>query len=139
MKSLWKIRHIETGLFYQPVRGYKKNSLSKFGKVYHQKPSLKHLEHGYHRLINGESIFFKLSEWSEASGKTIWVDKVFEIFEIKLEENLPHIKNENTNSTVDDRERRKDLSCSFCPPNKGENEKRKSKRGNKKPKYKDKR
>lgn len=44
-----------------------------------------------------------------------------------------------TNSTVDRKERRLDLSCSFCPPNKGENAKRKAKHGNKKPKYKTKR
>jgi hypothetical protein len=44
----------------------------------------------------------------------------------------------NTNSTVDDRLRRFDLNCSFCPPNKGENRKKHSKRGAKKPKYKDK-
>jgi len=30
-----------------------------------------------------------------------------------------------TNSTVDDRIRRKDLSCSLCKPNRGENAKRK--------------
>lgn len=47
--------------------------------------------------------------------------------------------NRNTNSTVDNRERRKSLSCSFCKPNKGENAKRKAKHGNKKPKYKNKR
>lgn len=45
----------------------------------------------------------------------------------------------NTNSTVDDRERRFDLNCSFCRPNQGENAKKRSKRGPKKPKYKDKR
>lgn len=34
----------------------------------------------------------------------------------------------NTNSTVDDRERRaKNLRCSYCRPNKGENEKHKAK------------
>lgn len=47
---------------------------------------------------------------------------------------------ENTNNTVDDRERRKkNLSCSYCKPNKGENASRKSKHGAKKPKRKDKR
>lgn len=45
----------------------------------------------------------------------------------------------NTNSTVDDRERRQMQSCSICPPNKGENARRKAKHGNKKPKYKDRR
>lgn len=48
-------------------------------------------------------------------------------------------KSEETNSTVDNRLRRNQLRCSFCRPNKGENCKRHSKHGNKKPKYKDKR
>lgn len=42
-----------------------------------------------------------------------------------------------TNSMVDDRERRKDLRCSICKPNKGENAKRRGKHGKTKPKYKD--
>lgn len=46
---------------------------------------------------------------------------------------------ENTNNTVDDRERRKDLSCSYCKPNRGENAKCRRKHGKTKPKYKDKR
>jgi hypothetical protein len=45
----------------------------------------------------------------------------------------------NTNSTIDDRERRKDLRCSLCPPNKYENKKNYKKHGVKKPKKKDKR
>lgn len=44
----------------------------------------------------------------------------------------------NTNSTVDDRERRFDLNCSFCPPNRYENAKRRGKHGKTKPKYKNK-
>lgn len=44
-----------------------------------------------------------------------------------------------TNPTVVNRLERKKLSCSFCPPNKGENCKHKPKHGSKKPKYKDKR
>lgn len=47
--------------------------------------------------------------------------------------------NRDTNSTVDDRERRMDLSCSFCKPNRGENQKNFRKHGKGKPKYKDKR
>lgn len=46
---------------------------------------------------------------------------------------------QNTNSTVDDRERRDDLSCSFCRPNRGENASRKGKHGKTKPRYKNKR
>jgi hypothetical protein len=44
-----------------------------------------------------------------------------------------------TNSTVDNRERRKALKCSLCPPNRKENAKRKPKHGKAKPKHKDKR
>ena len=46
---------------------------------------------------------------------------------------------EETNSTVYNRLLRLDLNCSICPPNRGENSKRKSKHGKTKPKYKDKR
>lgn len=35
--------------------------------------------------------------------------------------------------------KRDTLRCDICPPNRGENAKRKAKHGNKKPKYKDKR
>jgi hypothetical protein len=38
----------------------------------------------------------------------------------------------NTNSTVGNRERRLDLKCSYCPPNKKENKKRQIKRNWKK-------
>lgn len=48
-------------------------------------------------------------------------------------------KQSNTNSTVDNRERRFDLNCSFCPPNRGENKKRVGKHGKTKPKRKNKR
>lgn len=48
-------------------------------------------------------------------------------------------KETNTNPTVDDRLSRNDLSCSFCRPNKGENEGRRAKHGKGKSKYKDKR
>lgn len=40
------------------------------------------------------------------------------------------------NSTVDDRERRQKLRCPLCKPNRGENAKRRSKRGAKKPRGK---
>jgi hypothetical protein len=45
----------------------------------------------------------------------------------------------NTNNTVDDRERRLNLHCPLCRPNKGENKKTYRKHGVRKPKYKDKR
>ncbi len=35
----------------------------------------------------------------------------------------------NTNNTVDDRQRRLDLKCSLCPPNRKENSNRKPKHG----------
>ena len=44
-----------------------------------------------------------------------------------------------SNSRVDKQTRRKWLRCPICPPNKGENSKRRAKHGSKKPKYKDKR
>lgn len=46
------------------------------------------------------------------------------------------LKEKNTNSTVDDRERRQDLRCSYCRPNKGENQKNWRKHGKGKSKYK---
>lgn len=42
----------------------------------------------------------------------------------------------NSNNTVDDRERRFLLRCSFCRPNRGENKKTYRKNGVKKPKKK---
>lgn len=48
-----------------------------------------------------------------------------------------------TNSQVDKRQRRLDrrngLKCPICPPNRGENAKRKARHGDGKPRYKDKR
>jgi len=46
---------------------------------------------------------------------------------------------EESNNTIDDRQRRLDLNCSRCPPNRKENAKRKGKHGTKKRKYKQKR
>lgn len=43
----------------------------------------------------------------------------------------------NTNPTVDNRLKRRDLKCSICPPNKGENKKRQCKHGKSKSKKKD--
>lgn len=45
----------------------------------------------------------------------------------------------NTNRSVDNKEKRFELRCSFCPPNRGENCKNYKKHGSKKPKYKNKR
>ena len=45
---------------------------------------------------------------------------------------------DDINSSVDKKERRKELECTICPPNKGENKTR-YKRTKTKPKYKDKR
>lgn len=42
-----------------------------------------------------------------------------------------------TNRTVVNRESRQRLKCPVCPPNKGENSKRKPKHGSKKPRHKD--
>lgn len=49
------------------------------------------------------------------------------------------MKKTEVNPTVANREKRKELRCSFCPPNRGENCKHKGKHGKGKPKYKSKR
>lgn len=46
---------------------------------------------------------------------------------------------DTSNPRVDNLERRLDLKCSFCPPNKGDNSKHKGKHGKGKAKYKSKR
>lgn len=55
--------------------------------------------------------------------------------------NLPFMLDKigEVNSTVVNRMARRRLKCSICPPNKGENEKRKAKHGAKKPRSKNKR
>ena len=62
--TFFKLRHIPTQMFYQPVRGRftkDKNNLSKGGKVYHKKPSLSYIEHGY--VQKGVFNKTKESEW----------------------------------------------------------------------------
>ena len=71
--KFYKIRHVPTGMYYQPTKGCgsDKTNLSKNGKVYQTKPSLKHLDHGYRRIIKGETRYqnksirlpFVKSEW----------------------------------------------------------------------------
>lgn len=48
------------------------------------------------------------------------------------------MKDEETNSSVVNKENRQKLRCSYCPPNKGENKKKTGRHGKTKPKYKDK-
>lgn len=45
-------------------------------------------------------------------------------------------RSQETNSSVDKKNRRFQLRCGICPPNKGENANRKPRHGAKKPKYK---
>lgn len=45
--KVYKIRHKPTDLFYRPIRGDQSN-LHKNGKLYHNKPTLKLLRHGFH-------------------------------------------------------------------------------------------
>lgn len=52
--------------------------------------------------------------------------------------NKERLKSE-TNPTIYNRLKRYNLKCSICPPNGGENTKRKGKHGKTKPKYKNKR
>lgn len=52
--KFYKILHKPTGMYYQPVKGrfsYQKTNLSKNGKIYQNKPSLKHLSHGYNMRV----------------------------------------------------------------------------------------
>jgi hypothetical protein len=58
----------------------------------------------------------------------------YDEFMKKLEKRLG-----TNNSTVDDRERRQDLNCSYCRPNRGENQKCHRKHGKTKARHKDKR
>lgn len=44
MIKFYKIRHKETGFFFKPLKHPDKNNLSKFGKIYARKPTLKHLQ-----------------------------------------------------------------------------------------------
>lgn len=41
--AVYKIRHIPTGLFYKPSKHMAKSNLSKNGKIYNSKPTLKWL------------------------------------------------------------------------------------------------
>ena len=83
MNFFYKIRHIPTGMYYQPVKGrsYEKTNLNKKnGKIYNSKPSLEHIRHGYNKLIpdpegkrkNISKFFkFKKSEWEIVKFKII--------------------------------------------------------------------
>jgi hypothetical protein len=44
----YKIRHIPTGWFFKPSKHGSKSNISKKGKVYQTKPSLKYLGDVYH-------------------------------------------------------------------------------------------
>jgi len=84
--KFWKIKHKETGFFYKPYHGYNKNSLSKVGKVYTKKPTLKNISHGYHRLIDGHSVFIKTSSYNNMYDKADWTEEVWEIIEYSVQE-----------------------------------------------------
>lgn len=49
--TIFKIRHTKTGLFYTPTKGrwiYEKTNLHKDGKLYTNKPNLKHISGRVH-------------------------------------------------------------------------------------------
>lgn len=68
MTTFYKIRHIETGKFYSPVKGYswEKTNLTKGGKVYTKKPTLKHIGHGYSIKTSQRSFFVRLNGEEDA-------------------------------------------------------------------------
>jgi hypothetical protein len=47
MEAFYKIRHRPTGMFYKPTTYNNPSNLSKRGKVYHKRPTLKHLGDKY--------------------------------------------------------------------------------------------
>lgn len=64
--KFYKIRHIPTGLFYQPTKGHfswEKTNLSENGKVYTKKPSLKHINQGYNVIHKIKEYPYKRSEF----------------------------------------------------------------------------
>jgi hypothetical protein len=60
MPSFYKIRHIPSGLFFKPSRHHSKTNLSKKGKIYGRKPTLKYLGKLYHHPISDEEFKAKL-------------------------------------------------------------------------------
>lgn len=70
--TVWKIRHKEKGLFYQSNKATGSN-LSKFGKIYQRKPSLKYI-HGYPEDAF-ELVSFELSSSSSSTRYTLVKDE----------------------------------------------------------------
>jgi hypothetical protein len=75
----YKLRHIPTGLFFKPSKYGSKSNLSKNGKVYSTKPSLKYVSNGYHHPLK--------QKWPKANYEyRKYVEGDWEIVEIKVTE-----------------------------------------------------
>lgn len=78
---MYKIRHKPTGLFFKPAKYPYKSNLSKNGKVYHTKPSLRYLGERYYHPIE------KKSRWDTKNYEQRRVIlENWEIIELKVEE-----------------------------------------------------
>lgn len=85
--KFYKIRHMPTGLFYQPVKGRfdaEKTNLSKNGKVYHKKPTLKHISHHICHSVKDESVEY----WKRRSYQIKFVKSEWEIIEFTVIEKV---------------------------------------------------
>ena len=85
--KFYQIKHLSTGLFYTPVRGRPKSNLSELGKVYHKKPALKHISHGYSKVIDnprfGKGVGFQPRRISVFSK---FVEDEWEVVEVEVKE-----------------------------------------------------
>jgi len=58
----YKLKHVPTGLFFQPTKGAKKCNLSEVGKLYYKKPSHSYLK-PYIRNKDGSKIKYNAYDW----------------------------------------------------------------------------
>lgn len=78
--KVYKIKHIPTGLFFKPSVYRNKSNLSKNGKIYTSKPSLKWLDCGYHHPIPKKD--WKNDDYEYRK----FIEKDWEIIELNLNE-----------------------------------------------------
>lgn len=63
MQIFYKLKHIPTGLFFKPsAANYKKENLSKIGKVYQKKPSLSYIGRRFY-IENKVLVDFVRDDW----------------------------------------------------------------------------
>lgn len=81
IQKFYKIRHIPTGLFFIPSKGYGRRKLSKKGKSYSNMPSLGYLDPGFFywssnipvriKGLNGEDFLTWKEDWEIVEYKVI--------------------------------------------------------------------